>query len=62
MHERMFLRCIALSGNGFVYNYVPDNDVTYNDVTRMLTVRLNFTSPSSFLVLEGFRVYILFVC
>ena len=35
----MFLQCIALSGNGFVYNDVTYNDVTYNDVTRMLTVR-----------------------
>ena len=37
MHERMFLRCIALSGNGFVYIDAPDNDVIY-DVTSMLTV------------------------
>ena len=64
MHERMFLRCIALSGNGFVYIDAPDNDVIY-DVTSMLTFadpgRLNFTSPYSFLVFEGFSVYILFV-
>ena len=38
MHERMSLRCIALSGNGFVYINAPDNDVTY-DVTSMLTAR-----------------------
>ena len=37
MHERMFLRCMALSDNGFVYIDSPDNDVTY-DVTSMLTV------------------------
>ena len=42
MHERMFLPCIVLSGNGFVYidashNDVTiwfcNNDVTHNDVT-----------------------------
>ena len=37
MYERMFLRCIALSGNGSVYIDSPVNDVTY-DVTSMLTV------------------------
>ena len=34
MHERVLLLRIVLSGNGFVYN-----DVTYNDVTMVLTVR-----------------------
>ena len=30
MNERLFPRCIALSGNGSVYiDYVPDGDVIF---------------------------------
>ena len=38
MHEQMFLRCIALSGNGSVYIDSLVNAVTYDVTLDVVTV------------------------